>query len=61
MNVGNWPVAYTYKVVPDNPDWTDVTPAFEPFHSVTFDHPYERFEDMDGVKAIGITPLYRND
>lgn len=52
------PVAYKYTVEPDNPDWSDHQPAFEPHESVTIEHPDDRFENMDGVKATDITPLH---
>jgi hypothetical protein len=55
------PIAYVYQVVPDNPDWAKRSPAFEPHWSVTFEHPDKRFENMSGVKAIDVTPLYDNE
>jgi hypothetical protein len=51
-------IAYTYTVKPDEPDWADEPPGFEPFESVTFEHPNERFENIDGVKATNVTPLH---
>lgn len=51
-------IAYKYRVVPKNPDWHDSDkPAFEPHYSITPEHPEERFEGMDGVKAEDVTEL----
>jgi hypothetical protein len=55
------PIAYAYQVVSAEPDWADEKPAFELHRSVTFQHPDERFEGMDGVKATDVIPLYDNE
>jgi hypothetical protein len=55
------PVAYAYQVVPNKPDWADRRPAFDPYREVTFQHPDERFENMDGVETTDVTPLYNNE
>lgn len=51
--------AYAYCVVPDDPEWSDEKPAFESHWSVTFEHPDDRFANMDGVTyndLIKLTP-----